>query len=89
MVVNSFQATNPLVEILRGIFLEFHTILKTERSSKDESKIRTCRIRIRKTRLHQLKLKVLLEQRKIQLQKNINRNLKEYLKILEAEKGDI
>ena len=40
-------------------------------------------------RLHQLKLKVLLEQRKIQLQKNINRNLKEYLKILEAEKGDI
>lgn len=42
-----------------------------------------------KQRLHQLKIKVLLAQRKVQLQKNINRNLKEYLKILEAEKGDI
>lgn len=38
-------------------------------------------------KLHQLKMKVLLERRKGQLQKNINRNLKEYLKILEAEKG--
>lgn len=39
--------------------------------------------------LHRLKLKVLLEHRKGQLLKNINRNSKEYLKILEAEKGDI